>query len=603
MKKLLAVCAGSLGVGLGWQAWAQLPEGKNDYRLAAVNARKAGLDADAGRGLWVARNPDLDKDGKPEILVTEYSDGGRVFVFEVTGNDQVELVWASKILTPGRAGSGSTPRSIVTGDLDNDGNQEIIFHIGYTISDTLRGLYIYEHNGIAGSDNYGAEPVARIKPEQIDATFSQGSFGRTESGMWLGDVDNDNRNELLIAPRQFAVPEFADVYIIQVKSGTWEAKNAVWEVEYEYKAMEDALNGDGYVPVGVNVANVDSDPQREIVVTGWTNQGTGAGLGFIQVNGPDAYEDGAVVKVDEVINWFGQVKGRPLVVNFNGEDRVFLFGDNAAGQKRIWVLDGVSDDKFIDISNLKLVWRNLGTWSIWGAGDQDHGSSSDGFNIYLSKSDAVLDFEYKGSGDLGDSTNYTIKQVFDIDDVYRKRGGLFNEIYVTPGLDLDADGLRDFVVSWKGSATDTIGADISLAKNSFNVFVFEWGDSTKSINLKDLATGVKAREWTVITPEDYDLAQNYPNPFRSAATSRSAGNPSTTIEFTLPLNKLISLRIFDMAGREVRTLIAPQEYSAGPHAAVWDGKDNAGQFVASGQYIYRLEFGGFVKSRTMTLLK
>jgi hypothetical protein len=592
MKKLLTLL-GVLLVGMVGQILAQIPDGANSYRLAAVNARKAGLDSDAGRGIWVARNPDLDKDGKPEILITEYSDGGRVFVFEVTGNDQVEFVWASKILTPGRAGAGSTPRSVITGDLDNDGNQEIIFHIGYVTTDTLRGLYIYEHNGVAGSDNYGAEPVARIKPEDIDPDFSQGSFGRTESGMWLGDVDGDNRNELILAPRQFAVPEFANVYILQVESGTWKNKNAVLKVEYEYKSMEDALNGDGYVPVGVNVANVDGDPQREIIVTGWTNASTGAGLGFIQVNGPNSYEDGAVVKVDEAINWFGQVKGRPLVVNHNGTDYVFLFGDNAIGQKRIWILDGIADDKFVDISNLKLIWSNLGAWSIWGTGDQDHGAGSDGFNIYLSKSDGILDLEYKGAGDLGDSTSYTIKQVFDIDDVYKTRGGLFNELYVTPGLDLDADGRRDFVTSWKGATTDTIAPNISLAKNSFNIFFFEWGDSTQSIKLSDLATDIKAREWEVVTPEDYELAPNYPNPF----------NPSTTIEFTLPLNKLISLRIYDMTGREVRTLIAPAEYAAGQHAVIWDGKDNNGQAVASGQYIYRLEFGGFVKSRIMTLLK
>jgi len=588
MRKLLAVASTFFLMG---QALAQV-EGTNSYRLAAVNARKAGLDSDAGRGLWVARNPDLDKDGKPEILVTEYSDGGRVFVFEVTGNDQLELVWASKILAAGKTGSGSTPRSVITGDLDNDGNQEIIFQIGYTPADTLRGLYIYEHDGVVGSDNYGTAPVARIKPEQIDPVFAQGNFGRCESGMWVGDVDNDSRNEFIFASRQFVFLEIADVYIMQVESGTWEAKNAVFKVEYEYKAMEDVLSGDGFVPVGINVANVDGDPAREIIVTAQANNSAGAALGFIQVNGPNAYEDGAVVNVSQEFNWFGVVKARPVVVNLNGTDYVFLFGD-AGGQRRIWILDGVVDDKFVDVSNLKLIWRNLGAFSIWGLGDQDHGTGSDGYDIYLSKGDAILDLEYKGTGDPGDSTNYTIKQVFDIDNVYKTRGGLFNEIFVTPGLDLDADGKRDFVVSWKGANTDTIAPNIGLGKNSFNIFFFEWGDSTQSINLKDLATGVQAREWTVITPEDYDLAQNYPNPF----------NPSTTITFSLPLNKLISLRIFDVMGREVRALISQAEYPAGKHAVVWDGRDNNGQAVATGQYIYRLEFGGFVKSKVMTLLK
>jgi hypothetical protein len=159
-------------------------------------------------------------------------------------------------------------------------------------------------------------------------------------------------------------------------------------------------------------------------------------------------------------------------------------------------------------------------------------------------------------------------------------------------MDLDGDGNREIITSWKGSPDDLIG-NTSLETNSFNIFVLEWGDSTKSVNLAQLATGVNERDWEVITPEDYDLAQNYPNPF----------NPSTTIEFSLPLNKLISLRIYDMTGREVRALIAPAEYPAGKHAAVWDGKDNTGQFVSSGQYIYRLEFGGFVKSKIMTLVK
>jgi len=595
MRKLLALL-GVLCLGLVGRIFAQISDGKNSYRLSAVNARKAGLDFTAGRGVWVANNPDLDKDGKPEILVTSYADGGRVFVFEVTGNDKLEFVWASKVLAAGKSAPGDTPRSIVTGDFDNDGNQEIIFHIGYTPADTLRGLYIYEHNGVAGSDNYGAEPVARIKPEQIDAAFSRGNFGRSESGLLLRDIDGDNRNELIIAPRQFAVPEFADVYILQVKSGTWKAKNAVLEVEYEYKAMEDALRGDGYVPVGINIANVDGDPQREIIITAQTNSTAGSALGFIQVNGPNSYEDGATVKVAEDINWFGLVKARPLVVNVNGADQVFLFGDDGAAtanQRRIWMLDGIADDKFVDVSNLKTVWRNLGKWSVWGVGDQDHGAGNDGFDIYLSSSDGILDLEYKGTGNPGDSTSYTIKQVFDIDDVYKKRGGLFNEIFVTPRLDLDADGNRDFVVSWKGSTADTIVTGVSLAKNSFNIFVFEWGDSTKSIDLKQLATDVKAHEWEIITPDDYDLAQNYPNPF----------NPNTTIEFVLPLKKVISLRIYDMAGREVRTLIALQNYNAGRHSVIWDGRDNEGGLVASGQYIYRLEFGSFVKTKVMTLLK
>lgn len=597
MKKLLAVCAGVLFVASNWPALAQIPEGTNSYRLAAVNARKAGLTFEAGRGVWVANNPDLDKDGKPEILVTTYQDGGRIFVFEVTGNDQLEFVWASKALTPGLSGKGSSPRSVVTGDIDNNGRQEIIFSLGNATTDTLRGIYIYEHDGVNGSDNYGAAPVIRIKPEEIDPGFSAGSVGTTESGWLTGDIDGDNRNELVWCPRSFASFDIANVYIMQVQSGEWRNKNAQWQVEYKYTDMANALpaDGDGFVPVGVAIGDIDNDGKKEIVVTGWTNLGIGGGVGFFQVNGPDSYQAGNVVNLTGGEANIFNVKAKPLIVTVNGTDHLFIerFYSGALPSDII-VFDGIIDDAFVDASNIKVVFQNhRGVYSIWGAGDQDHGTGNDGFNFYISKSDGLLDVEYKGTGDLSDSTNYTIKQIFDIDDVYKARGGLFNEIYVTPGLDLDADGRRDFVTSWKGAATDTVAPNISVGQNSFNLFVFEWGDSTQSINLKDLATGLKTYEWEVITPEDYELAQNYPNPF----------NPSTTIEFTLPLNKLISLHIYDMTGREVRALISQSEYVAGKHAVIWDGKDNNGQFVSSGQYICRLEFGSFVKSKIMTLVK
>ena len=96
-----------------------------------------------------------------------------------------------------------------------------------------------------------------------------------------------------------------------------------------------------------------------------------------------------------------------------------------------------------------------------------------------------------------------------------------------------------------------------------------------------------------ITPEDYVLEQNYPNPF----------NPTTTIEYSLPLDKKISLRIYDMMGRVVRTLVEDQVQSAGRYKVQWDGLNQRGTRVSSGVYFYALEFGNFKKTRSMTLLK
>lgn len=103
--------------------------------------------------------------------------------------------------------------------------------------------------------------------------------------------------------------------------------------------------------------------------------------------------------------------------------------------------------------------------------------------------------------------------------------------------------------------------------------------------------GVTSAEEEVI-PTDYKLSQNYPNPF----------NPTTTIEFALPQADHVSIKIYDMLGREVATLINDQR-SAGNYSIVWNGLNDYGQKVSSGSYIYRITAGNFVETKKMMLLK
>jgi len=88
------------------------------------------------------------------------------------------------------------------------------------------------------------------------------------------------------------------------------------------------------------------------------------------------------------------------------------------------------------------------------------------------------------------------------------------------------------------------------------------------------------------------LHANEPNPF----------NPSTTIRYSLAAPGRVDLRIHDLRGRVVRTLVAA-ERPAGGHMELWDGRDDAGRRVASGVYFYRIETGAFVQARKMLLLK
>ncbi len=103
--------------------------------------------------------------------------------------------------------------------------------------------------------------------------------------------------------------------------------------------------------------------------------------------------------------------------------------------------------------------------------------------------------------------------------------------------------------------------------------------------LPNMETAVAENESAV--PGHFALHQNYPNPF----------NPSTTIEFALPKTSFVTLKIYDLLGNEVATLVA-EKLPAGRHQRVWEAKG-----LASGVYLYRIAAGEFVQTRKLILLQ
>lgn len=89
-------------------------------------------------------------------------------------------------------------------------------------------------------------------------------------------------------------------------------------------------------------------------------------------------------------------------------------------------------------------------------------------------------------------------------------------------------------------------------------------------------------------PKQFFLSQNYPNPF----------NPSTTIEFDIPARSQVTLRIYDLLGREVAALVTNETMSAGSYTRQW----NAANF-SSGIYFYRLQAGTFTETKKLVLLR
>ncbi|MCK5076823.1 MAG: T9SS type A sorting domain-containing protein, partial [Calditrichia bacterium] len=140
-------------------------------------------------------------------------------------------------------------------------------------------------------------------------------------------------------------------------------------------------------------------------------------------------------------------------------------------------------------------------------------------------------------------------------------------------------------------------AGLSLADYSTKIKI-ECNDPVNSFVEKPVVimtvepqTGIE--DLSGILPQKYSLHQNYPNPF----------NPTTTISYDLKAAQTVTLKIYNLLGEEVRTLIANKHQPAKQYRVEWDATSNAGQKVSSGIYIYRIQTSAFVQSKKMLLLK
>jgi len=182
-------------------------------------------------------------------------------------------------------------------------------------------------------------------------------------------------------------------------------------------------------------------------------------------------------------------------------------------------------------------------------------------------------WEYKrpkgGMGDIKDMKIDWKKGKFDVHMDKADLSGLTDPDNVTIGITI---GGHDF-----GSETITM----TVKKN-------KWEYKAKGLH-KELADGESSES---VTPETYTLYQNYPNPF----------NPETAIRFQLREANHVMVKIFNTFGQEVRILVEDQ-YEAGYHDVQWDGKNNYGNNVSSGVYLYMLQAGTFTQMKKMTLLR
>lgn len=146
-------------------------------------------------------------------------------------------------------------------------------------------------------------------------------------------------------------------------------------------------------------------------------------------------------------------------------------------------------------------------------------------------------------------------------------------------------------VYWDGKDRMVATFNLATASNGFyDVLVINPYDATATLASAFQVTGAPTPVNN--TPKEFVLRPNYPNPF----------NPTTTIRYEIAARSHVELRVYDVSGSLVRTLV-DEQMPAGAHMVQWNGRTDAGDPASSGVYFYRLTAPGFSDVRKMTLLK
>ena len=557
---------------------------------------------------------DVDGDGNSEIVASNYFSGGRAHVFEVVGNDSIQLVWTTPF--PMGGGGGSTPRYPIFGDLDNDGKKEVIYA---TNND---GIFIYEWDGVVGSDNYGTQPSQLIGSSLLEIASQRVEY------MEVLDIDGDSANELVVAWN--ASGSLGDAYYVISALGDWSTNDPGFSsFVVEFSQLRTQLGSypgmTGGSPQSMTSANFDGTGNKEILLQAWNNKT----ITLMRVSAAGAYQLADTTNGKQTITLGGP--GNDDVALFgalaydidgDGREEVYLPTFPSGGSPGAGIIHMISYEpgqstSEIDSTNVTRldVSSVSGTRSIFGYGYGD--IDLDGNKEFYTSTTYpfnVISIELAAGTDKRNPANWTARLLYagepDIftEITYIDSAGVLDTIGVVESAfagkiyardtDFDGDGLEDMILPYQTIDDSTTVRNLTWNSGTgqFDTVITvipnpkRWG---LRIIERDPALGVKGKDITIITPDDYRLEQNYPNPF----------NPTTTISFYLPVTSRISLTVYDILGREVRTLINNEEYVPGVGQVVWDGRNNAGSVVVSGTYFYTLRFGNFEKTNKMMFLK
>lgn len=548
MKRLYTILMVSIIFLVSGQIYAQLLTRTAEIREPAQLERGFG---------GVVAGVDFDGDGLPEIyacntnMIDEpYELIPRLYKFEWNPSTATwDSVWGVISEVPLQ----NTWPALTYGDLDKDGKMEIHWGIVNNLDATLNPnparIIVYEYPG-DGTNNMGvADGFGGFLPNAKYTMTDQLMFNLRPIKFQVADIDNDNKNELIVVDRQSGTSNFhVGVYSVDdipdqgTGFETWTA---------EFTGLTD-----------VTLANTGHKWDMSVVppyICLWA--ASGATYLIKYANNSYTVYPGQT----QTIGANGSFKGS-AVAKLDNEDVVVVGGWFNSKVYAVSMAAGVDTLTWVEVADL----APLGAIRLNGAGVGDIDANGKPDFIFGSRYMAattvnvpIFRVEYQGGG-YTNPANWTTALV---DSGYWTNNGDMDVIVVA---NVDGDPADEVMYTQGYSRGNALDAPMPL------------------IVLDKQFTPVSAKENNSLVPASIYLADNYPNPF----------NPSTRINFGLSSSATVDLRVYDMLGREVAVLVNNQFMNAGNHTIGFNANG-----LASGVYFYKLKSANTVITKKMQLMK
>ncbi len=464
-------------------------------------------------------------------------------------------------------GLSDSPINFTAGDLDGDGDSDIAVVLGG--STNLVSVHWNNNGDFSSSTDF--------------------EFGLSPTVVKIADLDADNKNDLIC---------LSDTIFVRYGDGggnfTAPVKMPMVGVNYSPPAVTD-----------FDIADIDDDGHLDIVQshlgivgvqTGHVSIYFGSGnrnFMLYEASQPTGLEHPATIRLADMNN---DNKLDVIVEDFVNDEigvyenilpdiNVFLnavvYNTNHGGSGPLHANFDVYDfdgDNYNDVM--------LGQWITIFAADTLVLLHNDGSTPFLENMRGIKTDDYRSSVTFT-AVDYDLDNDIDI-------------LYATTSREIsillnDGSGNFESIVGCNPVGGNIFNGDaLTILHSNLNndnlpdIAVLTQSDSFYIyLNAGWIPTSIRQSEEEILSVTDYELLQNYPNPF----------NPTTTIKYSIPIAGLVTLTVYNILGEQVKTLIN-QEMPAGNHSVQFNASS-----LASGIYLYRIQFGSFVQTRKMIFLK